>query len=234
MSKDKENIAKDNQEVETAVNDTDNTAEKVEQKSDKTEDTATDEIQEVEAEEEIVAEEITEENSKDDKKAKKGFFSKGKSKLDEAKEELEKANYKIAEINDKYLRLYSEFDNFRKRTIKEKSDIYKTAGEDVILSIISIVDDFERALKNTEDNDENKAHREGLELIFNKFNKILENKNVIEIDAMGKEFDTDLHEAITQIPSPSEDMKDKVIDVVEKGYTMNDKVIRFAKVVTGM
>jgi len=206
----------------------------VEQKSDKTEDTATDEIQEVEAEEKIVAEEITEENSKDDKKAKKGFFSKGKSKLDEAKEELEKANYKIAEINDKYLRLYSEFDNFRKRTIKEKSDIYKTAGEDVILSIISIVDDFERALKNTEDNDENKAHREGLELIFNKFNKILENKNVIEIDAMGKEFDTDLHEAITQIPAPSEDMKDKVIDVVEKGYTMNDKVIRFAKVVTGM
>ncbi|OYT10493.1 MAG: nucleotide exchange factor GrpE [Bacteroidetes bacterium 4572_112] len=206
----------------------------MEQKSDKTEDTATDEIQEVEAEEKIVAEEITEENSKDDKKAKKGFFSKGKSKLDEAKEELEKANYKIAEINDKYLRLYSEFDNFRKRTIKEKSDIYKTAGEDVILSIISIVDDFERALKNTEDNDENKAHREGLELIFNKFNKILENKNVIEIDAMGKEFDTDLHEAITQIPAPSEDMKDKVIDVVEKGYTMNDKVIRFAKVVTGM
>ena len=237
MSKDKENIEKENQEIETPTNDTDNTADIVDQKAEENSDTDTSESQE--ENENVTSKETTEqdnnqENKKEDKKAKKGFFSKGKSKLDEAKEELETANYKIAEINDKYLRLYSEFDNFRKRTIKEKSDIYKTAGEDVILSIISIVDDFERALKNTEDNEENKAHREGLELIFNKFKKILENKNVIEIDAMGKEFDTDLHEAITQIPAPSEDMKDKVIDVVEKGYTMNDKVIRFAKVVTGM
>lgn len=177
------------------------------------------------------------ETIKDDKKkSKKSIFTKSKKdKADEpeAKSELELANEKIAEINDKYLRLYSEFDNYRKRTIKEKSDIYKTAGEDVIVSIISIIDDFERALANIEDNDDNKAHREGLELIANKFIKILEQKNVKEIKAIGEKFDTDIHEAITNIPAPSDDMKGKVIDAVEKGYTMNDKVIRFAKVVVG-
>jgi len=232
MKKDKGNTEKENKDIKIEVENTDNTSEKVEQKSENIEETDNTESMQDEDIEEVKIEEI-EEVKEEKKKAKKGFFSKGNSKEDELKESLEVANTKIAEINDKYLRLYSEFDNFRKRTIKEKSDIYKTAGEDVIISIISIIDDFERALQNTEDTEENKAHREGMELIFNKFKKILENKNVKEIEAHGKEFDTDLHEAITQIPAPNEDMVGKVVDVIEKGYHMNDKVIRFAKVVTG-
>jgi len=168
-----------------------------------------------------------------EKKSSKKKSKKKKNREAELEEELIEAKEKIAEINDKYLRLYSEFDNFRKRTIKEKSDIYKTAGEDVIVNIISVVDDFERALKATEATDENKAHREGLELIYNRFLNILTQKNVKEIECIGKEFDTDLHEALTKIPAPTEEMKGKVIDAIEKGYTMNDKVIRFAKVVVG-
>ena len=232
MNKDNKHKDKEENEVEEVLNNTDNNAAEEPIPSEKVTDTDNNN----EDTEEIVDSEdaADNENAKsENKKAKKGFFSKKKSKTEELQEQLEESNIKTAEINDKYLRLYSEFDNFRKRTIKEKSDIYKTAGEDVIISIISIVDDFERALKNTDDNEENKAHREGLELIFNKFNKILEGKNVKEIDATGKEFDTDLHEAITQIPAPTEDMQGKVIDVVEKGYTMNDKVIRFSKVVIG-
>jgi len=172
-------------------------------------------------------------NSKTNKSSKRKTKKRKKDREHELEEEVIEAQEKIAEINDKYLRLYSEFDNFRKRTIKEKSDIYKTAGEDVIINIISIVDDFERALKATEATEENKAHREGLELIYNRFLNILNQKNVKEIDCIGKEFDTDLHEALTKIPAPTKDMKGKVIDTIEKGYTMNDKVIRFAKVVVG-
>ncbi len=170
---------------------------------------------------------------KAEKKSKKYGRGKKQSKEDKLKEELKESQEKIAELNDKYLRLYSEFDNYRKRTIKEKADIYKTAGEDVILSIISIIDDFERALKATADTEENRAHREGMELIYNKFKKALEQKGVEEIKAIGEIFDTDLHEALTKVPAPSEDLKSKVLDVIEKGYTMNDKVIRFAKVVVG-
>ena len=237
MSKESTNKAEAIKDEEVHIESTDNIAKESDQKADEnvvseeinTEE-VTDEVQEVEA----VEEENTPEDEKKSKKSsKKGFFNLGNNKEDELTEQLDAANVKVSEINDKYLRLYSEFDNFRKRTIKEKSDIYKTAGEDVIISIISMVDDFERALQNTEDNEENKAHREGLELIYNKFKKILENKNVKEIEAKGKEFDTDLHEAITQIPAPTDDLKGKVVDVIERGYMMNDKVIRFSKVVTG-
>jgi molecular chaperone GrpE len=169
-----------------------------------------------------------------EKKTTKKKSKRKKTKEAELEEELIETKEKLAEINDKYLRLYSEFDNFRKRTIKEKSDIYKTAGEDVIISIISVVDDFERALKaTTEATEDNKAHREGLELIYNRFLNILSQKNVKEIECIGKDFDTDLHEAFTKMPAPTEEMKAKVLDVIEKGYTMNDKVIRFAKVVVG-
>jgi molecular chaperone GrpE len=156
-----------------------------------------------------------------------------KSSKDKSQEVIQDLNQKLIEANDKYLRLYSEFDNFRKRTIKEKADMYKTAGQDVIVSVIGTVDDFERALKITGKGEENKAHREGLELIYNKFIKTLEQKGVKEIDALGKDFDTDMHEALTQIPAPTPDLKGKVIDVIEKGYMISDKVIRFAKVVVG-
>jgi len=142
---------------------------------------------------------------------------------------------KYNEINDKYLRLSAEYDNFRKRSLKEKMDLIKTAGEDILLNILPVMDNFERALKSINNNlsDEGKAIIEGVELIYNKFKEFLQQRGVKEIDAIGKVFDTDLHEAITKIPVEQEDMKGKVIDVLEKGYMMHDKVIRFSKVVIG-
>jgi|SRR5690606_29487272 len=136
------------------------------------------------------------------------------------------------ELKDKYLRLYSEFENYRRRTAKERLDLIKTASEDVMLDLISVVDDFERALK-VESSDA-QALMEGNLLIYNKFIKILENKGLQPMgELIGKEFDAETQEAITMIAAPSEDLKGKVIDVVEKGYTLGDKVIRYAKVVIG-
>jgi len=142
---------------------------------------------------------------------------------------------KFKEINDKYLRLTAEFDNFRKRSLKEKMELIKTAGEDILLNILPVVDNFERGLKsiNNSTSEEGIAIREGVELIYGKFKEFLAQRGVKEIEAIGKDFDTDLHEAITKIPAPQEDMKGKVIDVVEKGYFMHEKVIRFSKVVIG-
>lgn len=164
-------------------------------------------------------------------KKKKSIFKGNKEQ--ELKELLNEEKAKNSELNDKFLRLYSEFDNFRKRTIKEKSDLYKTAAEDVISSLLSINDDFERALKAIGTDEENKVHREGMELIYNKFSTVLKQKGVEEIQALGNDFNTDLHEALTKIPSPTPDLKGKVVDVLEKGYKLNGKVIRFAKVVIG-
>lgn len=136
------------------------------------------------------------------------------------------------ELKDKYLRLYSEFENYRRRTAKERLDLIKTASEDVMLDLISVLDDFERALK-VESSDA-QALMEGNLLIYNKFIKILENKGLQPMgELIGKEFDAETQEAITMIAAPSEDLKGKVIDVVEKGYTLGDKVIRYAKVVIG-
>jgi molecular chaperone GrpE len=136
------------------------------------------------------------------------------------------------ELKDKYLRLYSEFENYRRRTAKERLDLIKTASEDVIADLISVVDDFERALK-VESSDA-QSLMEGNLLIYNKLFKVLESKGLKPIgELIGKEFDAETQEAITMVPAPSEDLKGKVIDVVEKGYTLGDKVIRYAKVVIG-
>ena len=140
---------------------------------------------------------------------------------------------KIAELNDKYLRLYSEFDNYRKRTIKEKSDIIRSAGEDVFKAIIPTIDDFERAIKANENVTEVEPIKEGVALIYHKLKLACTQKGLEPIESIGKPFDVDLMESITNIPAPSEDMKGKVIDEVEKGYKLGDKVIRFAKVVVG-
>lgn len=163
-----------------------------------------------------------------DKSTKKSRKAAAKKKLKDD-EKLQELGVKLDEMNDKYLRLFSEFDNFRKRTNKERLELYKTASEDVIVAMLPVVDDFERALKS--DGDAN--FKEGVELIYSKMLKTLQQKGLESMDAMGKEFDTDFHEAITNIPAPSPDMKGKVVDVIEKGYTLNDKVIRFAKVVVG-
>ena len=145
---------------------------------------------------------------------------------------LEEEKAKYAELNDKYLRLFSEFDNFRKRTAKEKLDLTVTASENVIKDVLPVLDDFERALQNMEKNG-NEADLQGVTLIFNKLKDTLKKKGLEEIEAMGVEFNTDEHEALTMIPAPEEDKKGKVLDVIQKGYKLNGKVIRFARVVVG-
>lgn len=146
----------------------------------------------------------------------------------------EKLQKEVAELKDKYVRLYSEFENYRRRTSKERLDLVKTASQDLMAEIIPIIDDFERAFKASENEDNPVKVRDGNQLVFQKLVKILENKGLKPMDDLiGKTFDPDTQEAITQIPSPTEGMKGKVIDVVERGYTLGDKVIRYAKVVTG-
>lgn len=139
----------------------------------------------------------------------------------------------LKEFKDKYLRLYSEFENFRRRTAKEKLDLMTTASEGVILDMLPVIDDFERAEKALQDSEDVKAIKEGTELIINKFRKILTDKGLKPIETKGETFDVDLHEAITQFPAPSEDLKGKIMDETEKGYYLGEKVIRFAKVVVG-
>ncbi|MBR6930264.1 MAG: nucleotide exchange factor GrpE [Bacteroidales bacterium] len=149
-----------------------------------------------------------------------------------AEKALEEAKGKFAELNDKHLRLQAEFDNFRKRTAKEKLDLTVTASENVIKDILPVLDDFERALQNMEKNG-NEADLQGVTLIFNKLKDTLKKKGLEEIEAMNAEFNTDEHEALTMIPAPEEDKKGKVLDVIQKGYKLNGKVIRFARVVVG-
>jgi molecular chaperone GrpE len=140
----------------------------------------------------------------------------------------------IADLKNKYLRLYSDFENYRKRTSKERLDLITTACEDVLKDLIPAVDDFERSLKASETETDLKKVREGNLLIFQKLVRILTSKGLVPMEGLvGQSFDADTQEAITQIPSPNEDLKGKVIDVVEKGYKLGDKVVRFAKVVIG-
>ena len=138
-----------------------------------------------------------------------------------------------AEWRDKYMRLYAEFDNFRKRSMKERADLLATASSDVIKELLTILDDFDRAVKANETVEDIAVVKEGFVLIHSKLYKKLENKGLKPIEAKDQIFDTDFHEAITQIPAPSVEMKGKVVDEVEKGYLLNDKIIRFSKVVIG-
>ena len=157
---------------------------------------------------------------------KKNKETKKEEKAKEVKQELTKEE-KFAELNDKHLRLFAEFENFKKRTAKERMDLYKTAGESVLTALLPVLDDFERSIKANQ-----KQEDEGVVLIYNKLKSILETKGLKAMeDPIGQELNTDYHEAITNIPAPSDDMKGKIIDVVEKGYFLNEKVIRYAKVV---
>ena len=148
-------------------------------------------------------------------------------------QELEKANEQIEEENYKYLRLSAEFDNYRKRTMKEKAELILNGGEKSISSILPIVDDFERALKNMETATDVAAVKEGVELIYNKFMSVLGQNGVKVIETKEQPLDTDYHEAIAVIPAPNEALKGKILDCVQTGYILNDKVIRHAKVVVG-
>lgn len=137
------------------------------------------------------------------------------------------------DLNNKYLRLYSEFENFRKRTIKEKSDLISNAGANVIGDLLSILDDFERAIDHNKTAEDANSVKEGFELIYNKMLRILAEKGLAHMECRGETFDSDHHEAITNIPVEDKAQKGKIVDVVEKGYYLNDKVLRYAKVVVG-
>ena len=138
---------------------------------------------------------------------------------------------KVAELTDRNLRLMAEFDNYRKRTLKERADLIKTAGENIFVNMLPLIDDFERALKAMETAQDVAAVKEGVQLIYDKFIKFLDQNGVKEIPTENAVFDVDRHEAVTTFPAPSEDMKGKIMDCVTKGYTLNDKVIRYPKVV---
>ncbi|NCA75377.1 MAG: nucleotide exchange factor GrpE [Alphaproteobacteria bacterium] len=147
---------------------------------------------------------------------------------------VENPEEKIAELNDKYLRLYSEFDNYRKRTLKEKAELSKFASADVITCLLPILDDFERAIKAfTATSDNGTALKEGVVLIYNKFLSVLNQQGLEQMKTLGESFDTDFHEAVTNIPAANPDQKGKIVDEILKGYLLNGRVIRFAKVVVG-
>lgn len=158
--------------------------------------------------------------------------------ISEAQEETapsaeSKLKEELAQANDKYLRLYAEFDNFRRRTNKERLEERLTAGKDVITSLLPVLDDFDRAVKAMQTAADAEPVKEGVLLVQNKLKNILAQKGLKEMESKGAEFDADLHEGITNIPAPADDLKGKVVDELEKGYYLNDKVIRFAKVVVG-
>ena len=165
----------------------------------------------------------------------KDHAKKDKKKKEDGDEAAAVLQSKLNELNDKYLRLYSEFDNYRKRTLKERIELSKTASEEVILSLLPVIDDLERALAATVQSGDGSAAvpAEGLQLIYQKFIGLLAQKGLEMIPAKGETFDVDFHHALTNIPAPSEELKGKVVDEIEKGYTLNGKVIRFSKVVVG-
>lgn len=157
-----------------------------------------------------------------------------KPATDKVSAELDEANKKCAELNDSYLRLMAEYDNYRKRTLREKAELIKNGGEKALAALLPVVDDFERALKNIRSTDDVAACTEGVELIYNKFANYLAQQGVKPIDAApGTPFDTEEFEAVATVPAPSDDLKGKVLDCVQTGYTLNDKVIRHARVVVG-
>lgn len=147
--------------------------------------------------------------------------------------ETDKVSEELAALKDKYLRLAAEFDNFRKRTAKEKLEIHQSAGKDIILALLEVLDDSERAENQMNESSDIDAIKEGSKLIYAKFRNILNARGLKQIEAIGQEFDTNLHEAITTIPAPSEELKGKVLDEVQKGYLINDTILRYAKVIVG-
>ena len=139
----------------------------------------------------------------------------------------------IQEANDKYMTIYSEFENFRRRTAKEKLELISTASEGLMKDLLPVLDDFDRAIKTNEESGDMNALKEGIQLVHTKFQNILKSKGLESMDSHGKEFNIDEHEALTKIPAPQDDLKGKVVDVIEKGYKLKDKVLRYAKVVVG-
>jgi molecular chaperone GrpE len=149
------------------------------------------------------------------------------------KKEVEEMANKLIEMNDKYLRLSAEFDNYRKRTLKEKMDLTKMGGETVLLKILPVVDNLERAIQSIRETSDIDAVKQGIELIYTHFRDFLKQNGVQEIDCLNQDFNSDIHEALVKIPAQSPELKGKVVDIIEKGYYLHDRVIRFARVVVG-
>jgi molecular chaperone GrpE len=191
----------------------------------KPENTNTEYKEKVENINENIEETTEQENTKDTKAGKK------KESKDE---KLQEMGEKMAELNDKYLRLYSEFENYRKRTNQEKADLIKYGSEEMIKAILPVVDDYERAIQAFDQNEDTAALKEGVVLIYNKLINTLSQKGLKAIEAKGEKFDENLHEAVAQFPATDEEQKGKVIDEVLKGYYLHDKVIRYAKVVVAI
>ncbi|MBN2238041.1 MAG: nucleotide exchange factor GrpE [Bacteroidales bacterium] len=181
--------------------------------------------------EEKVAQATAEENQANEENIQEEAAS--EEEMPTCENDIEQLEATIADLKDKHLRLFSEFDNYRKRTTKERIELFKTASADIITDLLSVLDDFDRANKSFETTTDIEAVKTGFELIHSKLNNLLAKKGLESMDAKGKDFDTDFHEAITEIPAPTEELKSKVVDVVERGYLLNGKVIRFAKVVVG-
>lgn len=160
---------------------------------------------------------------------KKGRKSKKTVKL----EEFEAVQSEVNELKDKYLRLLAEFDNFKKRTARERIENAKTAAQDTMSALLPVLDDFDRAKKSADDEASSEVFSEGVSLVYNKLKSTLENKGLEIFESTGELFDPELHEAITEIPAPTEDLKGKVVDTIEPGYKLNDRIIRYAKVVVG-
>lgn len=150
-----------------------------------------------------------------------------------AENEVENLKNQVAELKDKYLRLVADFDNFRKRSAKERLELIQTAAKDLITSLLDVLDDSERAEKQMQVTQDIEAIKEGEKLVFNKLRNTLQSKGLKAMESVGKDFNPEFHEAITEIPAPNDSLKGKVLDEVEKGYYLNDKIIRFAKVVVG-
>ena len=153
--------------------------------------------------------------------------------VDESSKKLQEIQVKYDELNEKYIRLFSEFDNFRRRTTKERADLLRSAGDDVLKEMLPVLDDFDRAKKAMHASENITSAKEGFDLIHNKFTDALKKKGIEEMQCIGVEFNPDLHEAITEVPAPSEDMKGKIMDVIEKGFYINGKILKYAKVIVG-
>lgn len=197
------------------------------------------ELNQAQADQELADQEQTDQEQTDQEQAVEENTTTGDSETEVAEEippcetDIAQLEATIADLKDKHLRLFSEFDNYRKRTTKERIELFKTASSEMIMELLTVLDDFDRAEKSFETATDIEAVKQGFELIHSKLQGLLTRKGLENMDSQGKEFDTDFHEAITEIPAPTKDLKSKVVDVIEKGYLLNGKVIRFAKVVVG-
>ena len=181
------------------------------------------------------AEEVLKEGVKETKEEKKQSTkgSKRSSKSDKKGQKIKELENELEESKDKYLRLYAEFENYKRRTVKERLELMKTAAQDTLSSLLPVLDDFDRAKKSADDESTEEAFSEGVTLVYNKLHGTLLAKGLKVMDTNGEAFNPEFHEAITEIPAPSNEMKGKIIDTIEKGYFLGDKIIRYAKVVVG-